>query len=86
MNTFAKTMLGRKFIEGQIPKLIKELLKLNNNLVTLNQNLENLNSQIENQTDMDTKLVNTVDQMFKSLPSPFEAALAIEESKSSHNS
>jgi len=37
---FFQTVIGRKFIEGIVPQVLSELIKLNKNLERLNKNLE----------------------------------------------
>ena len=37
---FFQTVIGKRFIEGIIPQVLSELVKLNDNLKRLNENLE----------------------------------------------
>ena len=39
---FFQSIMGRQFIEGTVPKILKELHRLNKNLERLNDNLSNI--------------------------------------------
>ncbi len=45
---FFQTIMGRQFIEGTLPNMLKEIKKLNDNLQRLNDNLQKLNEANSN--------------------------------------